>query len=143
MPMSIFQPPDLVSSANATPYVPEPLVLPHKSAGTAWLLSLLLPGGGQFYCRAGLRGGLMLGFFALAIALAVLADEVGYVGIRAAIVIYAFSALDAYLTARDIDRGIEADAPENPRVAALLNLTTSGFGYVYLGRRIGWLLVFL
>ena len=52
--------------------------------------------------------------------------------------LYAFAPYDAYETARELNAGMEADAGDNPRVAALLNLTTNGFGYVYLGNKLGF-----
>ena len=52
--------------------------------------------------------------------------------------LYAFAPYDAYETARERNAGIEADASDNPRVAALLNITTNGFGYVYLGNKLGF-----
>ena len=43
-------------------FVPEPR---HKSAGVAFLLSLLVPGAGQFYCGKNGRGGMTLAFWLL------------------------------------------------------------------------------
>jgi len=64
-----------------------------------------------------------------------------WLAIRVLVFFYSFAGLDAYLTAREHNRGIEAEAPANPRVAALLNFTTSGFGYLYLGQKVGCLAV--
>ena len=45
--------------------------------------------------------------------------------------------------ALEINRGKEPGPYQNPRVAAVLNLLTHGFGYFYLGERGKGLLVFL
>jgi hypothetical protein len=42
----------------------------HKSAGLAFLLSLIVPGAGQLYCGKSFRGGLTLGFSFLGLVLA-------------------------------------------------------------------------
>ena len=55
-----------------------------------------------------------------------------------------FSFLDAFYTAREMRDGIHALVPYNPRVAAVLNLVTRGFGYWYLDeKKKGVLLFFL
>jgi TM2 domain-containing membrane protein YozV len=115
-----------------------------RRLGLAWILSLVLPGAGQLYCGAWIRGVATLAFFYGAIAVMFLADgDAGWVGLRIAIMLYAFAGVDAYATAVEHNAGIEPDAPDNPRVAAILNLTTNGFGYVYLGWKIGFVTFFL
>jgi TM2 domain-containing membrane protein YozV len=49
--------------------------------------------------------------------------------------LWVFGFVDAYMTAGESNRGIEPKSVDNPRVAAVLNLTTRGFGYFYLGER--------
>jgi hypothetical protein len=110
---------------------------PAPSAGRAWLLSLILPGTGQIHCGAGTRGAATLVFFVAAVAVTLFVPGIRWVGLRLAIMLYAFASFDAYETAREHNAGIDADASDNPRVAAVLNLTTSGFGYVYAGQKLG------
>jgi TM2 domain-containing membrane protein YozV len=103
------------------------------------MLSLLMPGLGQIYCGARIRGLATLGCFILSVIGAVfIHGEFRWLAARFAVMLYAFAPFDAYETARDHNAGIEADASDNPRVAALLNLTTNGFGYVYLGNQLGF-----
>jgi hypothetical protein len=61
-----------------------------------------------------------------------------WIGGYIALSLYAFAGLDAYATVAEHNIGIDADAPDNPRVAAILNLMTNGFGYVYLGWKVGF-----
>ena len=121
----------------------------HKSAGLAFLISLIVPGAGQMYCGKTARGGMTLAFFVLSVILTVVGFSVadstneGILGVAmlATLVLYIFSFLDAYFVAREINTGTDAmvDA-NNPRVATTLNLLTNGFGYWYLGKRNkGWI----
>ena len=125
-----------------------------KSAGLAWLLSMVLPGLGHVYCGLKLRGGLVMGF-SLAGMWALVASFAAQLSGRASAdpsvwgaallvlpVLYVFGFIDAYFTAREINRGIDASLVDNPRVAAVLNLLTRGFGYFYLGERVKGLVVF-
>jgi len=79
---------------------------------------------------------------ALAVAILV-PGNARWLALRVMVFFYAFAGLDAYLTACEYNRGEEPDAADNPRVAALLNLTTNGFGYVYAGQRLGFAAVIL
>jgi TM2 domain-containing membrane protein YozV len=119
------------------------------------LLSLLLPGLGQFYCRKNSRGAWTLVFFLIALgvtiwltptlagAYAILAAFGWGVLLRVAIFLYVFAFLDAYFTAREMSAGTDPFIAESPRVAAILNLLTRGFGYFYLGQRAAGFAVFL
>ncbi|HEX8151988.1 MAG TPA: hypothetical protein VF698_02630, partial [Thermoanaerobaculia bacterium] len=128
--MSIFPAP----SEAAVPATAPPTVVTRRSAGRAWLFSLLLPGAGQIYCDAWMRGWATLTvFFFAAIVAAAAAGDASYVALRLAIFLHVFGHLDAYFTARETHRGIEPGADDNPRVAAMLNLVTGLWGYVYLG----------
>lgn len=110
-----------------------------KSAGRAWLFSLLMPGAGQLYLGAGIRGPAVLAMFLVALGVTILVPgDARWLGVRLAIMLYAFASYDAYETARERNAGIDVDTSDNPRVAALLNLTTNGFGYVYLGHKWGF-----
>ena len=125
-----------------------------KSAGLAWLLSLILPGLGHFYCGVKLRGALVMGFSVAGMAVfwtSIAAQAAGraadptFLGAAflAVPLLYVFGFLDAYFTAREVNRGIDPTLVDNPRVASLLNLLTRGFGYFYLGERVKGLVVFV
>ncbi len=148
--MKAVTPPMDDLSLSLTPRLATPAPLPPappvpKSAGLAFLFSLLMPGTGQIYCGKTKRGlwtlgfflGCVIGFFWLAPELRTNPSEFNslFSGLffRTAIVLYAFGFLDAFLTAREVSSG-ESLAEYNPRVAAVLNLTTRGFGYFYLGQ---------
>lgn len=126
-------------SALVFPLPPQP-----KNPGLAFLISLLLPGLGQFYCGKVKRGLWTLVFFLLAMAGVVFLfphlekegfDTLWAIAFRTALVLYGFGFLDAYLTAREMSAGTHQHMLENPRVAAVLNLLTRGFGYWYVGER--------
>ncbi len=124
-------------------FVPEPR---HKSAGLAFLLSLLLPGAGQFYCGKNRRGGMTLAFWLLGLIFCVARPSTAIVGesLFVMLVLWIFSFLDAYFTAIEINRGQDDLVDEeNPRVAVALNLLTAGFGYFYLGERTKGLILFV
>lgn len=119
-----------------------------KSAGLAFLISLLVPGAGQMYCGKIARGGTTLAFFVLSVVVTVVGfsvrdstgEEVLGIAVLAVVVLYVFSFLDAYYVAREINAGMDLLVDSsNPRVATTLNLLTNGFGYWYLGERTkGW-----
>jgi hypothetical protein len=123
-------------------FVPE---APHKSAGLAFVLSLLVPGVGQFYCGKTGRGWITLGFWLLGLLLCMASNEgLKGTGILLVPVLWVFSFLDAYFTAIEINRGQDAQVDvQNPRVAVTLNLLTAGFGYFYLGERAKGTMIFV
>ena len=130
-------------------FPPQPVV---RNPTLAFLLSLLLPGLGQFYCRKNSRGAWTLGFFLIALGATVWLTRMlpssgaalGWgVVLRIAVFLYVFAFLDAYYTAREMTAGTDAFIAESPRVAAILNLLTRGFGYFYLGERAAGFTVFL
>ena len=110
------------------------------------MISLVIPGSGQVYCGKTARGITTLAFLLLA-ALGVLFLNMEHlwwgISLRALLVLYASSFLDAYYTAREVNAGRDPGPYQNPRVAAVLNLLTNGFGYFYLGQRAKGLIVFL
>jgi len=129
---------------------PEP-----KDAGTAFFLSLVLPGAGQVYVGEKKRGWWTFFFFTLSL-IGVLSlwqflegesgEQIGLLwglAFRTALALYAFAFLDAYFTAREKSEGIYALNAYNPRVAAILNLLTRGFGYWYLDERNKGILLFV
>jgi hypothetical protein len=134
MSLSIFDPPEpeLPASPAYSPCRPAETRL---SAGRAWLFSMLLPGMGQIYCGATTRGGAMAVVSVVAIGASFAWREAVDVALRALVIFYTLAPLDACFTAREHNAGIDVEAPDNPRVAALLNLTTNGFGYLYTGAR--------
>src|SRR6266481_8886128 len=145
---------------GASTYVPvsKPTFTPQPvlgNPGLAFLLSLLLPGLGQFYCRKNSRGAWTLAFFLLSLGATIwltpmlvgadsdLAAFGWGILLRVAVFLYVFAFLDAYFTAREMSAGTDPFIAESPRVAAILNLLTRGFGYFYLGQRAAGFAVFL
>src|SRR5580765_3014 len=117
----------------------------HKSAGLAFVLSLLIPGSGQLYCGRGARGAITLAFFVLGICFCFFSeDNVRGIGMSLVVCLWIFAFLDAYFTAQEINQGIsdQVDA-SNPRVAVVLNLLTAGLGYFYLGERTKGIVLFI
>src|ERR1700720_4746161 len=116
-----------------------------RNAALAFFLSLLLPGLGQFYCRKNSRAAWTMGLFLISLSVTIwltptLASDpatalIWGVLLRFAVFLYVFAFLDAYFTAREMTAGTDPFIAENPRVAAILNLLTRGFGYFYLGQR--------
>ena len=126
-----------------------------KSSLAAFLLSLACPGAGQIYCGKTTRGLWTLGMFLPAVVTTIyLTRQLGSsegmedalfwgVVLRIALFLYVFAFLDAFFTAREMTAGTDAFIAESPRVAAILNLLTRGFGYFYLGqRRLGFAIFF-
>jgi len=132
----------LTPSGAGTPSAP--LLEPQaKNPGLAFLLGLLVPGLGQLYCGQKRRAFWTFLFFLLGVACVFFfggsGGEEGNIfvglGLRAALVLYGFSFLDAYFTAQEMSSGIHGVLHYNPRVAAVLNLLTRGFGYWYVDER--------
>ncbi|HYL63578.1 MAG TPA: hypothetical protein VE077_13250 [Candidatus Methylomirabilis sp.] len=140
-----------VPTTKAT-FAPQPVP---RNPALAFLLSLLLPGLGQFYCRKNSRGIWTLSFFLFSLVATILLTpllagengDVAFLGwgivLRAAVFLYGFAFLDAYFTAREMSAGTDPFIAESPRIAAILNLLTRGFGYFYLGQRALGFAVFL
>lgn len=83
-----------------------------KSAGAAFMFSVFLPGGGQFYNGEGLKGlAMLVGFFgALAIGSHQNDPSEEDLGVAVGIGIWALSLVDAPLSARRINRARRAEA---------------------------------
>jgi len=95
----------------------------HKSAGLAFLLSLLIPGTGQLYCGKIPRGLTTLGFWIAGVIAMFASGTARGNGMVLAFVLWVFSFLDAYFTATEINSGIDGQVEvQNPRVAVVLNL---------------------
>lgn len=124
-----------------------------KSPSIAFLLSAVFPGVGHLYIGETMRGVATAFFFAVGLGLAstlLLPDLVPAVtedwagrGLRAVFGLYVFAVVDAYFTSVESNSGEDKWVPENPRVAAVLNLLTSGFGYFYLGEKTRGVIVFV
>jgi hypothetical protein len=139
---------------DTAPVMFEPQPVP-KSSLLAFLLSLALPGAGQIYCGKTSRGLWTLAIFLPALALTFYltlqlgspeaAESIFFWGIllRITVFLYGFAFLDAFFTAREMTAGTDAFISESPRIAAILNLLTRGFGYFYLGqRKLGFVVFF-
>jgi TM2 domain-containing membrane protein YozV len=127
------------------PYSPYLPALVHKSAGLAFALSAVIPGAGQFYCGKIGRGAQTLGFWLLGLLFCFTGQRqwIG-LGIALIFVLWVFSFVDAYFTAIEVSRGQDEIVDvHNPRVAVVLNLLTSGFGYFYLGERTKGIALFI
>jgi len=139
-----------VGTLDTAPDV-SPLPARLLSPRRAWLRSLVIPGSGQHYCgktRRGLVTGLLcVPTFLSAVVLffALWAGESSQAtswatALRVSLILYIFGFLDAYYSTREINAGTDPPPYANPRVAAVLNLLTRGFGYWYLGeRKKGWI----
>ena len=120
-----------------------------RSAGLAFILSLLLPGLGHFYCRKVRRGLWLLLLCALPLlfVLLLLASGGGSLQVTTNFIffpaLYVFAFLDAYFTVRENNAGFDWPSYGNPRVAAVLNLVTRGFGYFYVGQTKKGLMIFV
>jgi len=117
----------------------QPTATERKNPTLAWLFSFFCPGIGQLYCRNEGRGWVTLVLFwvAAAVTFSVKPPALAWgIALRYVMALWCFATLDAFFSAREINAGI---APllegANPRVAAILNLTTKGWGYFYLGRK--------
>jgi len=129
----------------AIPAVPGPPAKP-LSAGTAFLLGALLPGAGHLYCGKRKAAAYAFGSWAVGVAVTFLlsdSEQAVGLGFSVAFAVYCFGFLDSYFQAREINSGLDAIMDENPRLAAILNLLTAGFGYFYVGERTKGLIVFV
>jgi len=126
-----------------------------RSPLVAFLLSLVLPGAGQTYGSKTSRGLWIAAVFLPALALTIYltlrlgspeGKEAAFFWgmlLRITLFLYVFAFLDAFFTAREMTAGTDTFIAESPRVAAILNLLTRGFGYFYLGqRKLGFVVFF-
>jgi len=114
--------------------------------GTAFLLSLVIPGAGQFYCGKKRRALYTFLFWAGGLVVVFLAsnsDVLVGIGFSVSCFLYIFGFLDAYFTAREVNSGLDIIIDDNPRIAAVLNVLTLGIGYFYVGDRKKGLILFL
>jgi TM2 domain-containing membrane protein YozV len=117
-----------------------------RSSGVALVLALILPGAGQVYAGKALRGAVSFVVFLFAGLGAVafhVESQLWGLSLRSLLAIYVFSFLDAYQSVQELNARRDPPPYQNPRVAAVLNLLASGWGYFYLGERVKGLLVFM
>jgi hypothetical protein len=135
---------------NLLTYEPLPALVPvqpekRRNAVLAMLLSLLFPGLGHLYLRFWRHAVWIMGFELL--SLLIIAGGNGQlhaIAIIAAPSLYLFGVIDAYFSAREWNAGVtDWMIGANPRITAVLNLLTKGFGYFYLGDRMKGIVCFL
>lgn len=106
-------------STGASAQMSKPSFAPQQNPTLAFLLSLLLPGPGQFYCRKNSRAVWTLLFFIIGLGATILltqmfpGSDLGLllgIPLRVAVFLYVFASLDTYFTAREMFSG-RAEAP--------------------------------
>jgi len=135
---------------NLSTYEALPLSAPERpevrrSPAVAAGLSFLFPGLGHLYLGMK-RNGLWLIVFEVLSLLALYGGSgtLYSQAILTAPTLYLFAIADAYSGAREWNAGVQSwMTGANPRIAAVLNLLTKGFGYFYLGDRMKGIVVFL
>lgn len=109
----------------------------------ALLLSLLCPGLGHLYIGLFSRAAWIFFSELLCLAFLALQGSVQAAAVLSIPTIYCFAVIDAYFGAREWNAGATSLLEgTNPRIVAVLNLLTKGFGYFYLGDRTKGLLCF-
>ncbi|HEX4036824.1 MAG TPA: hypothetical protein VHX37_02095 [Acidobacteriaceae bacterium] len=138
----------LSDPAPLSQYQPEKPPQP-KNAALAFVLSLVVPGSGQIYSGRETAGAVTLAFFAAGAAASFTLrahpqNNIGDTGLGVAISLYIFAFLDAYFSTLEYNAGMASFMiGGNPRIAAILNFLTNGFGYFYLGERAKGLAMFV
>ncbi|HEY6375916.1 MAG TPA: hypothetical protein VIX90_10385 [Edaphobacter sp.] len=116
-----------------------------RSPALAFTLSLLFPGFGHFYIGLKRNAAWIAGIQALALVIAFSGSGTWFY--QAMLVLpslYCFAAADAYFGAREWNAGATSRMTgNNPRIAAVLNFLTKGWGYFYLGERTKGIVCFL
>jgi TM2 domain-containing membrane protein YozV len=143
-PAACYNPPSPSHTEAPFPMeAPSPRV---RSSGVAFVLALILPGAGQVYAGKALRGAVSFVVFLFAGVGAVafqVESQLWGLSLRSLLAIYVFSFLDAYQSVQELNARRDPPPYQNPRVAAVLNLLASGWGYFYLGERAKGLMVFM
>ncbi len=121
---------------------PVPAEHHRRSPLVAFVFSLLVPGAGHFYAGKWRRGAGTLALFLAGVWATVTflqPDEANVqladLGFLMVLGMYVFGFLDSYFAVREVNDGVEEFLTTNPRVAAILNFLTNGFGYFYVGQR--------
>jgi hypothetical protein len=127
---------------NLLTFEPISAVVPSRpeksySPPLALFLSFVFPGLGYLYLRAWRQAAWIMGLELLSLAVVVAGTgQLHGTAIIAAPSLYLFAIIDAYFRAREWNAGVTSwMIGANPRVTAILNLLTKGFGYFYLGDR--------
>jgi hypothetical protein len=135
---------------NLLTYEPLPALAPaqpekRRNAVLALLLSLLFPGLGHLYLRFWRHAGWIIGLELLSLLTIIAGNgQLHASAIIAAPSLYLFAIVDAYFSAREWNAGVTGwMIGANPRITAILNLLTKGFGYFYLGDRTKGIVCFL
>ena len=110
----------------------------------ALLLSILFPGLGHLYIGLWQHAKWLIVCQGIALAVATYGSGTLHgQAILVVLVVYWFAMADAYFSAREWNAGATSLLTgANPRIAAMLNLLTKGFGYFYLGDRTKGILCF-
>lgn len=116
-----------------------------RSPILALLLSLPFPGIGHLYLRSWRNGGWIIGIELLLLAfVAGASGQLHATAVFSAPCLYLFAIIDAYFSAREWNAGVTSwMTGASPRITAILNLLTKGFGYFYLGDRTKGIVCFL
>jgi hypothetical protein len=110
----------------------------------ALLLSLLFPGIGHLYLRLWRQAGWLICLELLCLLAIAGGGQFHANAVIAVPSLYLFAVIDAYFSAREWNAGVtEWLKGANPRITAILNLLTKGFGYFYLGDRGKGIICFL
>ena len=115
----------------------------YRNPTTAFLLSLLCPGLGHLYLGLRSNAAWIFGMELLCVAIFFTTGTLHDAAVLSIPAIYCFAMIDAYASARESNAGLSSFMiGANPRIAAILNLLTKGFGYFYLGDRTKGILCF-
>ncbi len=116
-----------------------------RSPELALALSLLFPGLGHIYLGMRRSAGWIIGMETLFMLLIFSGSGTLHAeALFSAPVLYCFAMADAYFAAREQNAGVDGLLiGTNPRVTAVLNLLTKGFGYFYLGDRTKGIVCFI
>jgi hypothetical protein len=116
-----------------------------KSPELALALSLLFPGLGHTYLGMHRSAGWIIATETFLLLLIFSGSGTLHAqAIFSAPVLYCFAIADAYFAAREQNAGVDGLLiGTNPRVTAVLNLLTKGFGYFYLGDRTKGIVCFI
>jgi hypothetical protein len=135
---------------NLAVYEPVPnieLTRPDKrrSPLLALVLSMVFPGLGHLYIGLRRNAAWIMGMEALCLLFLLAGEGTLHAnGVLAVPILYCFAMADAFFSAREWNAGATILlVGANPRIAAVLNLLTKGFGYFYLGDRTKGIVCFI
>lgn len=115
-----------------------------RSPALALLLSALCPGLGHLYIGLRRHAAWIFGMSLLCVLLLFGSGTLHAAALFSIPCLYGFALIDSYYSAREWNAGATPlMIGASPRIAAILNLLTKGFGYFYLGDRTKGILCFL